>query len=37
MKARLDKNRHGPIIEVPVEFSTRTLRMRELQEDELPA
>lgn len=37
MKARLDKNRHGPIVEVPIEFSTRTLRMRELLEDEVSA
>jgi KaiC/GvpD/RAD55 family RecA-like ATPase len=35
--ALLAKNRHGPTVEIPIEFSSRTLRMRERQPDEMPA
>jgi hypothetical protein len=32
--AVLDKNRHGPVVEIPTMLSTRTLSMRELLDDE---
>jgi archaellum biogenesis ATPase FlaH len=33
----LEKNRHGALAEIPIEFNTQTLRMREVLPDELPA
>lgn len=33
----LAKNRHGPTVDIPIHFSTETLRMRELMPDEMPA
>lgn len=35
--ALLEKNRHGPVAEIPIAFDTETLRMRERMPDELPA
>lgn len=33
----LDKNRHGPVVEVPIVFDSCTLRIREQEPDEAPA
>lgn len=33
----LDKNRHGPLVEIPVHFDTNTLRIRERLPDEIPS
>jgi hypothetical protein len=35
--AVLDKNRHGPVVEIPTYLSTRTLRLEERREDEMPS
>jgi KaiC/GvpD/RAD55 family RecA-like ATPase len=35
--ATLAKNRHGPTVDIPIAFDSRTLRMREQMPDELPA
>jgi len=33
----LDKNRHGAMVEIPFEFNNSTLRMRQLEMDEMPS
>lgn len=33
----LGKNRHGPLLDVPIHFCTRTLRIREMLPDEMPS